>query len=63
MYIVVKYGHNETLVVNPSCAVVNLLTSIKRRAGYAGTNLVLDLAEDTGELLLLLLLLLLTFCI
>ncbi|KAK7488341.1 hypothetical protein BaRGS_00020315 [Batillaria attramentaria] len=48
MFIIVKYGQNETLLCNPSCAVVNLLTSIKRRAGYGNTNLILDLSDETG---------------
>lgn len=48
MFIVVKYGQNETLLCNPSCAVVNLLTSIKRRTGYGNTNLILDLSDETG---------------
>lgn len=48
MYIIVKYGQNESLLCNPSCAVVNLLTSIKRRTGYGNTNLVLDLSDETG---------------
>ncbi|XP_076463640.1 uncharacterized protein CXorf65-like [Babylonia areolata] len=48
MYIIVKYGQNESLLCNPSCAVVNLLTSIKRRTGYGNTNLTLDLSDETG---------------
>lgn len=48
MFILVKYGANETLLCNPSCAVVNLLTSIKRRAGYGNTNVVVDIADETG---------------
>lgn len=48
MFILVKYGANETLLCNPSCHVVNLLTSIKRRAGYGNSNLVVDIADETG---------------
>lgn len=48
MFIIVKYGHNESLLCNPSCAVINLLASIKRRAGYGNTNLVLDLSDENG---------------
>ncbi|KAL8623859.1 hypothetical protein ACOMHN_002187 [Nucella lapillus] len=48
MFIIVKYGQNESLLCNPSCAVVNLLTSIKKRAGYGNTNLTLDLSDETG---------------
>ncbi|KAL4238973.1 hypothetical protein ACF0H5_003677 [Mactra antiquata] len=48
MFILVKYGNNETLLCNPSCAVVNLLTSIKKRAGYGNTDLVVDIADETG---------------
>ena len=49
MFIIVKYGQNESLLCNPGCAVVNLLTSIKRRAGYGNTNLILDLSDETGK--------------
>lgn len=48
MFILVKYGNNETLLCNPSCAVINLLTSIKRRAGYGNTDVVVDIADETG---------------
>ncbi|XP_064601585.1 uncharacterized protein CXorf65-like [Liolophura sinensis] len=48
MFIVVKYGNNESLLCNPTCAVVNLLKSIKRRAGYANSNILLDLSDETG---------------
>ena len=50
MFILVKYGNNETLLCNPSCAVINLLHSIKTRAGYGKTNVTVDLSDDTGEL-------------
>lgn len=49
MFILVKYGNNETLLCNPSCAVVNLLTNIKRRAGYGNSNVTVDLSDETGE--------------
>jgi len=48
MFIVVKYGNNETLLCNPMCATINLLASIKRRAGYGNTNVVVDIADETG---------------
>lgn len=48
MFILVKYGNNETLLCNPSCAVINLLHSIKSRAGYGKTNVTVDLSDDTG---------------
>lgn len=48
MYIIVKYGNNESLLCNPSCAVVNLLASIKRRAGFANSKTLLDLSDETG---------------
>lgn len=48
MFILVKYGNNETLLCNPSCAVINLLHSIKSRAGYGKTNVIVDLSDDTG---------------
>lgn len=48
MFILVKYGNNETLLCNPSCAVINLLTSIKRRAGYGNTDVIVDIADETG---------------
>ena len=50
MFILVKYGNNETLLCNPSCAVINLLHSIKSRAGYGKTNVTVDLSDDTGRL-------------
>lgn len=49
MFILVKYGNNETLLCNPSCAVINLLTNIKRRAGYGNSNVTVDLSDETGE--------------
>ncbi|KAK6181834.1 hypothetical protein SNE40_009616 [Patella caerulea] len=48
MYIIVKYGNNESLLCNPSCAVINLLSSIKSRTGFANTNKILDLSDETG---------------
>ncbi|WAR19108.1 CX065-like protein [Mya arenaria] len=48
MFILVKYGNNETLLCNPSCTIVNLLTSIKRRSGFGQTDLVVDIADETG---------------
>ena len=49
MFITVKFGENESLLCNPSCAVINLLNSIRRRAGYANTNVCLDLSDETGK--------------
>lgn len=48
MFILVKYGNNETLLCNPSCAVINLLKSIKRRAGYGNSEIIVDIADETG---------------
>lgn len=48
MFILVKYGNNETLLCNPSCAVVNLLKSIKKRAGYGNSEIIVDVADETG---------------
>lgn len=48
MFIIVKYGNNESLICNPSCAVINLLGSIKRRAGYGNSNVTIDLSDETG---------------
>ncbi|XP_005113169.1 uncharacterized protein CXorf65 homolog [Aplysia californica] len=48
MFVVIKFGNNESLLVNPSCAVINLLTSIKRRAGFGGTNKTIDLSDENG---------------
>lgn len=48
MFITVKYGNNESLLCNPSCAVVNLLNSIKRRTGYGNSTVALDLSDETG---------------
>lgn len=51
MFITVKYGNDESLLCNPSCAVVNLLNSIKRRAGMSNNqSVMLDLSDVTGEL-------------
>ena len=49
MFIIVKYGNNESLYCNPSCAVINLLNSIKRRTGYGNTNVCLDLSDESGQ--------------
>lgn len=48
MFVIIKFGNNQSLLVNPSCAVINLLTSIKRRAGFGGTNKTIDLSDETG---------------
>jgi len=48
MYIRVRFGSNEEVICNPSCAVINLLSSIKRLAGYNHTNVMLDLCDETG---------------
>ncbi|XP_002730713.1 uncharacterized protein CXorf65-like [Saccoglossus kowalevskii] len=48
MYITVKFGSNQALLFNPACAVVNLLTNIKARCGYADTDVMLDLSDETG---------------
>ncbi|XP_013382023.1 uncharacterized protein CXorf65-like [Lingula anatina] len=48
MFIIVKYGNNEELICNPSCAVVNLLNNIKKRTGFGNTPVSLDLSDETG---------------
>lgn len=48
MFIIVKYGQNETLLCNPMCATINLLNSIKKRAGYGNSNVIVDLSDETG---------------
>src|SRR6218665_162792 len=48
MFIRVKYGENETLLCNPSCAAINLLHSIKRRTGYSDRTIVVDLSDEKG---------------
>lgn len=53
MFIRVKYGDDETLLCNPNCVVVNLLSSIKTRSGHADTETVLDLTDETGHVQLL----------
>lgn len=53
MFIRVKYGDDKTLLCNPNCVVVNLLSSIKTRSGHADTETVLDLADETGHVQLL----------
>lgn len=45
MFVVIKYGNNETILVNPNSSVINLLTSIKRRAGTSKT---IDLSDENG---------------
>ena len=48
MFIRVKYGDDETLVCNPSCAIVNLLASIKKRTGHDAKAITVDLTDETG---------------
>uniref|UniRef100_A0A0B6YUD4 Uncharacterized protein n=1 Tax=Arion vulgaris TaxID=1028688 RepID=A0A0B6YUD4_9EUPU len=48
MFIIVKFGNNESMLVNPRCAVINLLTNIKGRAGFANTNKTIDLSDKNG---------------
>lgn len=48
MFIKVKYGDNETLVCNPSCAAINLLHSIKRQTGYSDRTISVDLSDEKG---------------
>jgi len=50
MFIRVKYGDDETLLCNPSCAIINLLTNIKTRSGHADSDVVVDLTDETGFL-------------
>ena len=48
MFITIYYGDQKSLLFNPSCSVVNLLSSIKERCGYGDTDRVLDLTDETG---------------
>ena len=48
MFITIYYGDQKSLLVNPSCSVINLLNSIKERCGYGDTDRVLDLTDETG---------------
>jgi hypothetical protein len=48
MFIRVKYGDDETLLCNPTCAIINLLKSIKSRTGHAQQPITIDLTDETG---------------
>lgn len=48
MFITVKYGNDESILCNPSCAIVNLLANIKRRTGFGNTDMMLDLSDESG---------------
>jgi len=49
MYIIVKYANNRSLIVNPMCSVVNLLSSIKSRTGHEDNKeMLIDLSDETG---------------
>ncbi|XP_078671874.1 uncharacterized protein LOC144911617 [Branchiostoma floridae x Branchiostoma belcheri] len=48
MYVEVKYGSNECILVNTNCVVINLLGSIKQRCGLPDPDLLLDLTDETG---------------
>lgn len=49
MFIEVRYGHNETIICNPYCIVVNLMKSIKDRTGFSNErHMILDLSDVTG---------------
>lgn len=49
MFIIVKYADNQSLVCNPMCSVVNLLSSIKSRTGHGDKDMLIDLSDETGE--------------
>ena len=52
MFIIVKYADNQSLLVNPMCSVVNLLSSIKNRTGHAqNKDMLIDLSDETGEIM------------
>lgn len=51
MFVTIYYGDQKSLLVNPSCSVVNLLNSIKERCGYGDSDRVLDLSDETGLVL------------
>ena len=48
MFIRVKYGDDETLLCNPSCSIINLLSSIRTRSGHTDDEVVIDLTDETG---------------
>jgi len=48
MFIRVKYGDNETLLCNPNCSVINLLSSITTRSRQTDCHAVIDLTDETG---------------
>ena len=48
MFIRVKYGDNETLLCNPNCSIVSLLSHIRSRSGQTDDDVVLDLTDETG---------------
>jgi len=50
MFVRVKYGDNETLLCNPSCTIVNLMSSIKTRTGHVDNDVIIDLTDETGFL-------------
>jgi len=50
MFIRVKYGDDETLLCNPSCSIINLLSSIRTRSGNTDDDIVIDLTDETGFL-------------
>ncbi|XP_067941724.1 uncharacterized protein CXorf65-like [Watersipora subatra] len=49
MYIRIKYADNQSLIVNPMCSVINLLTAIKNMTGHAADkDMLIDLSDETG---------------
>jgi len=51
MFIRVKFGDNETLLCNPNCVVINLLSNIRTRSRQTDDGIVVDLTDETGLLI------------
>jgi len=52
MFVTVRFGNDQRQIFNPDCAVVNLLTDIKRRC-FVGMSQDIDLTDETGNVLLI----------
>ena len=49
MFIKVRYGNDELILLNPQCSVNNLLDSIATRCGMKNSGRTLDLSDETGS--------------
>lgn len=50
MFIYVRFGKDETVLCNPQCKVINLLDHLQTRTQVEGGVVLLDLADNTGEM-------------